>query len=268
MKSPIKWVGGKSKLVNKLIPLIPKHKCYVEVFGGAGWLLFAKEPSQVEILNDFDENLINLWSVIKNTPDQFIKSFEYTLVSRKTFNEYKEKYKNNDFEDCIEKAHVFYYLVKAAFGSAMDRPRFGTGSQSRNGLRIEQIKDDINEAYKRLQKVTIENKSFEDIFKIYDSKDTFFYLDPPYRGTRGYRIGKFRDEQYKLLAECCRNAKGKWLCTINDDEYIRELFKDFNIITHEVFYSISKTQNGRRNYKELIITNYERLFLLEIFWTN
>jgi len=268
LKSPIKWVGGKSKLVNKLIPLIPKHKCYVEVFGGAGWLLFAKEPSQVEILNDFDENLMNLWSVIKNTPDQFIKSFEYTLVSRKTFNEYKEKYKNNDFEDCIEKAHVFYYLVKAAFGSAIDRPRFGTGSQSRNGLRIEQIKDDINEAYKRLQKVTIENKSFEDIFKIYDSKDTFFYLDPPYRGTRGYRIGKFRDEQYKLLAECCRNAKGKWLCTINDDEYIRELFKDFNIITHEVFYSISKTQNGRRNYKELIITNYERLFLLEIFWTN
>ena len=259
MKSPIKWIGGKSKLVNKLIPLIPKHKCYVEVFGGAGWLLFAKEPSQVEILNDFDENLMNFWSVIKNVPDQFIKSFEYTLVSRKTFNEYKEKYKNNDFEDCIEKAHVFYYLVNAGFGSDMKNPSFGTKSQSRNCLRIEQIKDNINEAYKRLIKVTIENKSFEDIFKIYDSEDTFFYLDPPYRGTRGYRIGKFTDEQYKLLAECCRNAKGKWLCTINDDEYIRELFKDFNIIAHEVFYSISKTQNGRRNFKELIITNYESL---------
>ena len=65
LKSPIKWVGGKSKLVDKLIPLIPKHKCYVEVFSGAGWMLFAKEPSTVEVLNDFDSNLMNFWSVIK-----------------------------------------------------------------------------------------------------------------------------------------------------------------------------------------------------------
>ena len=47
MKSPIKWVGGKSKLVEKLIPLIPEHKCYVEVFGGAGWMLFSKDKSKV-----------------------------------------------------------------------------------------------------------------------------------------------------------------------------------------------------------------------------
>ena len=60
----------------------------------------------------------------------------------------------------------------------MDRPSFGTASQSRNGLRIEQIDKTISEAYKRLQKVTIENKSFEDMFKIYDNENTFFYLDP------------------------------------------------------------------------------------------
>lgn len=257
MKSPIKWVGGKSKLVDKLIPLIPRHKCYVEVFGGAGWLLFAKEPSQVEILNDFDENLMNFWSVIKNAPDQFIKSFEYTLVSRKTFNEYKEKYKNNDFDDAIEKAHVFYYLVNAGFASDMKNPVFGTRCQSRNRLRIDEVDRTIPEAYKRLQKVTIENKSFEKLFEIYDSPDTFFYLDSPYRNTKQYAVGKFTDEQYKLLADCCRNAKGKWLYTINDDEYIRELFKDFNIITHDVYYSICKTQNGRQNFKELIITNYD-----------
>ena len=59
MKSPIKWVGGKSKLVKTLLPLIPKHKCYVEVFGGAGWMLFGKEKSSVEILNDFDNGLMN-----------------------------------------------------------------------------------------------------------------------------------------------------------------------------------------------------------------
>ena len=257
MKSPIKWVGGKSKLVDKLIPLIPKHKCYVEVFGGAGWMLFAKETSTVEVLNDLDSNLMNFWSVIKNAPDQFIRSFNYTLVSRETFDKYKRKYKQNDFEDNIEKAHVFYYLVNAGFASDMKNPVFGTKCQSRNGLRVEEVDTTIPEAYKRLQRVTIENKSFEGLFSIYDSPDTFFYLDSPYRNTKQYAVGKFTDEQYQLLADCCRNAKGKWLYTINDDEYIRELFKDFNIMTHDVYYSVCKTQNGRQDFKELIITNYD-----------
>jgi len=257
MKSPIKWVGGKSKLVNQLMPLIPKHKCYVEVFGGAGWMLFAKQPSKVEILNDFDSNLMNFFSVVKNAPDQFIKSFDYTLVSRETFDTYKMKYKNNDFDDAIEKAHVFYYLVNSGFASDMKNPVFGTKCQSRNGLRLEELDKTIPEAYKRLQKVTIENKSFENIFKIYDSPDTFFYLDSPYRNTKQYAVGKFTDEQYQSLAECCSKADGKWLYTINDDEYIRDLFKDFNIMTHDVYYSVCKTDNGRKDFKELIITNYD-----------
>ena len=257
MKSPIKWVGGKSKLVKKLLPLIPEHRCYVEVFGGAGWLLFAKEPSKVEILNDFDSNLMNFWSVVKNAKDQFIKSFEYVLVSRELFNEYKRKYKENDFEDAIEKAHVFYYLVKAGFGADMKNLVFGTSKDSRNRLRLDQFEQDINYAYKRLQKVTIENKSFEDIFKIYDGRDTFFYLDPPYKNTKQYAVGKFTDQQYQLLANCCKKTKGKWLLTINNNEYIKDLFKDFNIITHDVYYSVCKTDNGRRGFKELIITNYD-----------
>jgi DNA adenine methylase len=256
LKSPIKWVGGKSKLVNTLLPLIPEHKCYVEVFGGAGWLLFGKEPSKVEILNDYDNNLMNFYSVVKNAPDQFIESFQYTLVSRKTFNDYKKKYKENDFEDSIEKAHVFYYLVNVGFASDMKNPVFGTKCQSRNGLRLEQLDDTILLAHKRLQKVTIENKSFEGLFKTYDSENTFFYLDSPYRNTKQYAVGKFTDEQYISLANCCKATKGKWLYTINDDEYIRELFKDFNIMTHDVYYSVCKTDNGRKEFKELIITNY------------
>lgn len=257
MKSPIKWVGGKSKLVDKLLPLIPSHKCYVEAFGGAGWMLFAKSPSTVEVLNDFDGNLMNFWSVIKTAPDQFIRSFDYTLVSRETFDAYKQKYKTNDYDDSIERAHIFFYLVNAGFASDMKNPVFGTKCQSRNGLRIEEVEPSIREAYKRLQKVTIEHRSFEKVFDIYDNPETFFYLDSPYRNTKQYAVGTFSDSQYELLADCCKNATGKWLYTINDDPYIRELFRSFNIMTHDVYYSVCKTQNGRQDFKELIITNYE-----------
>jgi DNA adenine methylase len=62
---------------------------------------------------------------------------------------------------------------------------------------------------------------------------------------------------FSKLADCCKQAKGKWLYTINDDEYIRELFKDFNIMNHEVYYGICKTYNGRKDFSELIITNYD-----------
>ena len=122
--------------------------------------MFAKEPSTVEILNDFDSNLMNFWSVVKNAPDQFIKSFDYTLVSRETFNTYKQKYKENRYDDAIEKAHVFYYLVNAGFASDMKNPVFGTKCQSKNGLRIEDVDNVIPDVYKRLSK---------DIFKIYKS---------------------------------------------------------------------------------------------------
>lgn len=219
--------------------------------------MFGKEPSKVEILNDFDSNLMNMWSVIKNAKDQFIRSFDYTLVSRELFNEYKRKYRENDFEDSIEKAHVFFYLVNSGFASDMKNPVFGTKAQSRNGLRVEQIEESINKAYERLQKVTIENKSFEDIFRIYDREKSFLYIDPPYRKTKQYAVGKFSDEQYRKLAECCKNARGKFLITINNDDFIKETFKDFNIVDHEVYYSVCKTQNGRKGFKELIITNYD-----------
>lgn len=220
-------------------------------------MLFAKEPSTVEILNDFDSNLMNMWSVIKNAHEEFINSFKYTLVSRELFNTYRTKYKELLYEDNIERAHIFYYLVNSGFGSDMKNPVFGTKAQSRNGLRVEEVEESINNAYRRLQKVTIENKSFEDIFRIYDKEDSFLYIDPPYRKTKQYAVGKFTDEQYKKLADCCSNAKGKWLITINNDEYIKELFKDFKIIDHEVYYSVCKTQNGRKGFKELIITNYD-----------
>lgn len=255
MKSPIKWVGGKSKLANILLPMFPEHKGYVEVFGGAGHMLFSKEPAKRwEILNDFDGELMNFWSVIKNHKYQFMHSFEYTLVSRELFNEYKEIFKNKSETDCIKRAHIFYYLVKAGFGADLSSPCFGT-AKDRSRLRLEQIEEDINQAYLRLLKVTIENDDFRNIIKRYDSSETFFYFDPPYRKTKEYKV-KFNDNDYRDLADMCKNIQGKFLLTINDDVFIREIFKDFIITDHEVYYGICKDQNGRQNFKELIITNY------------
>lgn len=256
MNSPISWVGGKSRMVRKLNNLIPNHKGYVEVFGGAAYLLFHKEQSKWEVLNDYDSNLMNFWSVIKNAKEQFLDSFKYTLISRETFSEYKYLWKNENIDDSIKRAHIFYYLVNAGFGADMKNPVFGT-KKDKFPLQIDKIERNIDLAYDRIKTVVIENLSFEKCIVKYDKEDTFFYLDPPYRNTKQYATGKFTDEQYKTLFDVCKSINGKFLMTINNDEYIREIFKDFNIIDNEIYYSICKTDNGRSAFKELIITNYE-----------
>lgn len=85
LNSPIKWVGGKSRLRQQIIRLLPSHTCYVEPFCGAAWVLFAKPPSKVEIINDIDGDLINFFRVVKSNPEEFIQSFNWDLVSRSEF---------------------------------------------------------------------------------------------------------------------------------------------------------------------------------------
>ncbi len=254
-KSPISWMGGKSRLVKTLLPLLPEHKGYIEVFGGAGHLLFGKDPSKWEVLNDLDGNLMNFWAVVKTVPEQLISSFDYTLVSRRTFDEYRKLYAQGDYDDCIQRAHIFYYLVRAGFGAKMAGPTFGT-SRSRNKLKIENIEADIMRAYERLKTVTIENVDFERILRTYDSPDSLFFLDPPYHGTAQYKVGAMRDEKYKQLAGMCGDLKGRFLLTINDDEYTRDLFSGFNVQNHGVQYSIGRDAAARHKYGELIVCNY------------
>lgn len=254
MKSPINWVGGKSKLVETLIPLIPNHKGYVEVFGGALYLFFSKEQSKWEVVNDFDSELMNFWKVVQNNHEEFIDSFKYTLHSRETFNEYKEIFLNKIETNPIKKAHIFYYLVITGFGADMKHPSFGTskGLSKFNPLIVE---ENITLAHTRLARVTIDNDDFKNIIDRYDSVDTFFYLDPPYRKTKGYRV-KFTDEDYIALHEKCQKIQGKFLISINNDDFIRDLFSDFNIVDIDVQYSLCRTDNGRRKFGELLISNY------------
>jgi len=85
IRSPFKWVGGKSRLRKTIISMLPPHECYVEVFAGAAWVLFGKQPSKIEVLNDIDGEVINFFGVVKERPEELIASFEWDLVSREEF---------------------------------------------------------------------------------------------------------------------------------------------------------------------------------------
>lgn len=90
MNSPINRLGGKSKLRKIIIEKIPQHICYVEPFFGAGWVYFAKDKSKVEVINDMDRELINLFRIMKEHPMELERLLSYEVISRDKFNEYKE----------------------------------------------------------------------------------------------------------------------------------------------------------------------------------
>lgn len=85
--SPIvPWQGGKRRLVSQLTQNIPEHKCYVELFAGGAALFFMRETaSKVEVINDLDGELVNLYRVVQHHLEEFIKQFKWALVSRQMF---------------------------------------------------------------------------------------------------------------------------------------------------------------------------------------
>jgi len=253
-KSPIAWVGGKSQLTDTIIPLIPEHKGYVEVFAGAAWLLFRKEPSKSEIINDLNGDLVRLYRVLQHHLEEFLRYFKWVLISREAFDRLK-KVDPNTLTD-IQRAARFYYLVKCGFGARVDNPSFGIGSTQAPRLNLVRIEEELSAAHLRLSRVFVDNRPYADCIKRFDKPTTFFYVDPPYYDCEDYYgKGMFAKADFVKLHELLSNVKGKWLMSINDVPYIRALFKDFEI--REVATTYSMAAGKRKDVSELLIANYE-----------
>lgn len=244
--------------LKKIIPLFPKHKTYIEPFCGGCSVLLNKSPVPIEVINDLDGDLINFWRVVRDHHKEFIHSFDYTLCSREVFQEYLQRFKRAEYDNDIQRAHIFYYINRACYAAKMDSPSYGVSGDRHSSLRISGIEDTINRVYERLKDAQIECLPFDDLMPRYDNECVLFFLDPPYHTGQGYRVGSFDDDSYQQLADICAHMKGKFLMTINDDDFIREVFKGFNIVAErDVKYSLDSNAKTRRKSKELIITNYD-----------
>ena len=252
LKSPIGWVGGKSKLKKEIISLFPEHSHYVEVFGWGLSVFFAKESSKLETVNDINNDLINLWQVIKNYPQSLSHYINLLFVGRVIFNNIRLK--NYTPRNHIEKAAYFYYLVSQSFWSRGNN--FAMSSKS--WRKPKNLWKSFTKWSDRFKFVTIENMSFEEILKKYDKKDTFFYLDPPYYKYENYYAWGFKKEQHTLLRDTLKDIEWKFLLSYNDCSEVRELYKDFKIISSkEIAYTLGgSSKNRRKIVNELYIMNY------------
>lgn len=254
MKSFISWIGGKFYLRKHIVDKFPtgyEKMKYIEVFGGAGWVLFHKDISKQEVYNDMNSNLINLFKVVKYHSDTFLKELKFVLNSREFFDEVKHTY-NSIYLTDIQRAVRFYYLIKSSYASKLDH--FYS-----NKVDFKSVLENIEETRERLSKVTIENLDFEKLIKKYDKKNTLFYLDPPYYGTENfYKNVEFDRNTHERLKTTLDNVKGKWLLSYNACDYIRDLYKDYYIeeVTRQNVLNC-RYEGKNREYGEFIIKNYK-----------
>lgn len=246
----IPWIGGKRRLADVILPKFPQHTCYVEPFAGGAALFFLKQPSDVEVLNDINGELVNLYRVVKNHLEEFVRQFKWALSSRQIY-EWHQKTPPETMTD-IQRAARFYYLQKLAFGGKVEGQTFGTATTSPPRLNLLRIEEDLSQAHLRLSRTYVENLSWERAIEKYDRQHTLFYCDPPYWETEGYGVN-FPIEEYTRMAELAGSIAGSMIVSVNDHPKMREVFADLEVDQVDISYTVGGGSGVEA--RELVILN-------------
>jgi len=262
LNSPFKWVGGKSRLRKYIIELLPEHSCYLELFSGAAWTLFGKPLSDVEVINDIDQDLVTFFRVLREKPEELIASFEWELVSRAEF----ERLAALDAAQLsdIQRAHRFYYLIMAGWGGELNYPRFqtsikdgGHGNRLIGALKTLRLR--LQPIHERLRTVIIENLDWQACLDRYDRPGVVMYVDPPYPGNKCNYAHNMRGwDEHHLLVERLKRTECKWILSSYDIPEMRTLFSDHFILGVQSASGMNVEKDGgvRTLNKEVLITNY------------
>lgn len=244
MDSFISWVGGKKALRKKILEQFPAdYGRYIEAFGGAGWVLFAQErKGKLEVYNDMDGNLVNLFRCVKRHPNALQEELDWLLNARETFFDAKEEARG--LTD-IQRAARHFILIRESYGA--DCSSFGARKRD-----IAKTVAYLREASARLNAVVVERMDFERLLKVYDRPDALFYLDPPYFGAEKRYSVEFGSKDHARLRDALGGMRGKFILSYNDCPEAREMYKGYAIIETDRHDNLAV---GRR-YSELIIKNY------------
>lgn len=244
--------AGKKRLANRLVAMLPAHKTYVEPFAGSAAVLFAKEASAVEVINDADTEIADAYRLIKGlSPSELkaLKALPWT-GDEKTFKGLLDASPSS----AAERLHRFLYLTHFSYGKMRGR----SFSPSVVGVEATTVKR-LEKFGPRLKRVKIYSGDYEKVVRKYDSKDTVFFLDPPYPG---YNVdvgeGDFDEERFfKLLTQ----LKGRFLITYGIRGRFPQLVKnsDFWVKRIRTPRTISSMRNvgGSSVLTQLLVANYE-----------
>ena len=209
----IHWAGGKGRQLTDLLPLIPVTRIYVEVFGGGGSVLLNRPKSEIEVYNDLDEQLVNLFRVLRHDDmyGEFRRRVALVPYSR---SEFVRSLEFGGRSDEVDRAVDFYTMLNQ---SVSGKRLAGPGDWSRNRTVNNadgwfRRQDTLGDVVERVRTVQLECRDGIDVVKEWDGSDTTFYCDPPYvldtRGGNRYYAVEPGDDYHRDLVQCLVEARG------------------------------------------------------------
>ncbi len=284
MKGPIPWVGGKSKLLWLIHTLAPEYYTrFIDVFGGSGTVTLNHPPTPgcMEVYNDYNSDLTNLFHCVKERPMALLKELGFLpLNARDEFNvlckfldqeEFTEEYLEEELElterllspmeaemvrellldrarlGDVRRAAAYFKRVRYSFSGS-------TKSFAGKPCDIRRFFYLIWECSRRFKDVLVENKDFEGVIQQYDRPDAFIYCDPPYYDAECYTV-EFPKADHQRLHDALTRCKGFVMVSYNYCPFICELYQDFYIFHTTRPNSMSQTAGSE--YEEVVMTNYD-----------
>jgi len=255
----IPYWGGKYKLSKQLVAMIPPHDRYIEVFAGGLSMFFRKKKANVNIINDLDSDIVNLYESIRIDYDEFKYHCRWLVKSRELYNKHKAFIKGNKVIDIPnpKRAAEYYYIIRNAFNNNFMQP------MSKYQDWKDSLVDEIEYSRKYFDNVMIENFDYRELINKYPpTLGDFWYLDPPYVAAterHDYYFHSFtKKDHHDMLGilKIINDGGGKFMVSYDDRNEISDLLKEFEICKVKTKYG-GRHFDPSKIYNELVITNYK-----------
>lgn len=257
VRTPITYYGGKQRLVNLILSLIPGHKLYCEPFVGGAAVFFAKEPSEIEVINDLNGEVVNFYKVCYDDFKKLEKLIQSTPHSRQIHRETQDILKSPSKHNPIQRAWAFWVQTNMSFTSKI----FGGYAFERKSNKT--LKTFVNkklafttEVRDRLNMVDIENNDAPQVIKSRDTKDSFFYCDPPYFNSNMGHYKGYTEEDFENLLLTISKIKGQFLLSSYPSELLQKYTKKYKWHILEKSTGVAVTHQTDKRKTEVLTANY------------
>jgi DNA adenine methylase len=258
MKTPISYYGGKQKLCKLIIELIPSHVLYCEPFIGGGAVFFAKEPSQVEVLNDTNKELINFYHVVQNRFVDLDRMIRATLHSRRLHQDATTIYANPHLFDEVKRAWSIWVLSSQSFSSMLDGTWGYDKSDNTTTQKINNKRELMNDQMAvRLQNAQIECADALYIIQSRDTANSFFYCDPPYFNSNCAHYDGYTEQDFEALLKALSALKGKFLLSSYPSDLLARYAAKNGWYSRGIEQRVSVNKGYGKKKVEVLTANYE-----------
>ena len=251
------YLGGKRNLAKRICAIIDAtpHTTYAEPFVSMGGIFLRRRRAvRAEFINDFSCEVYTLFRVLQEHYVAFLDLLRFQITTQAGFERLIAV--DPDTLTDMQRAARFLFLQRCAFGGKVSGRNFGLSTDRPARFNLTTLEPDLEALHERLTGVTVTCLDFTEFIRRIDREGTLFYLDPPYWGSEGdYGKHAFTRERFGDLANQLRNAKGRFLLSINDVPEVREIFDWAELTSVRTTYSVAKgvAQTGRG---ELLISNF------------